>query len=127
MDNSISRHILNLCNALFYIALTFLIVIAAIGMWRLSDAGISYIESTQKMQCELKQQAEATAELISECALYAVTLPLQAEGLMSPYDASQLQNDAITSIKKRSERWGKVAESLHSTIQKQQQMQRHSY
>jgi hypothetical protein len=124
MQNVATRGLLHLCLSILCLAVSAFMVLSIVNMRRVSDAAVSYLDNARAIQTSLSKDAAKYGEVVSELALYAATIPLEEGQILGSYDAGKLREESLATIKTSSPRWGKIADAVHTAIQREREKTR---
>lgn len=121
MNNStdVTKKVLNISISIAALAVAFWAVWSAVQVKRVADAASGYLTELQQQQVELKPNAERVSTVVSESLVYGLAVSLEQGKILSAYDAKKMREESLTNIKKQSERWGKIAEAVSISLEKE--------
>ncbi len=85
---------------------------------KIAEKFIAYLETSEKNQTAMQENAGKLSTIVSECTLYMIAASLEEEKMITASESKRIRDEAISAIKSKSPRWGEVIEAMSAEFLK---------
>lgn len=118
-NTEVTRRILNISISIAVLVVALCAVCSVAEVRRVSGAAAGYLTESEQQSMEIRQNAGRASRMLSEALLFGVSVGLEQRRILNAEDAKMIRDESVAKIKSESERWGKIAEAVALSLEKE--------